>query len=92
MTAAEVKALFRAFLREGRKFPNYNIREYIKRRSKEEFHANADLCDPAVLVTLWQGAKQQLEVVRKQSLVYNLYGRKVKNILELDVARKGTFS
>ncbi|WIA33711.1 hypothetical protein OEZ86_006829 [Tetradesmus obliquus] len=85
-SAAEVKSLFRQFLRVGRKFPNYNIRHYIQRRSKEEFHSLAANADAAAAEAAWQRAKSQLEVWQRQSVVYQLYGRKVKTVLELDQA------
>mmetsp|Transcript_12414 Transcript_12414/g.26817 ORF Transcript_12414/g.26817 Transcript_12414/m.26817 type:complete len:94 (+) Transcript_12414:160-441(+) len=80
----EVKSLFRAFLREGRKFPNYNIREYVLRRAREGFREVAGETNATKLDALWASAKEQLEVVKRQSVVYGLYGRKTKNILELD--------
>ncbi|GLC41610.1 hypothetical protein PLESTB_000696900 [Pleodorina starrii] len=84
--AVEARALLRAFLRQGRRFPNYNIREYIRRRAKEGFHEAASVTDPAAVAALLQSGRQELEVVKRQSLVYQLYGRKVKNVLELDLA------
>ncbi|EFJ48483.1 hypothetical protein VOLCADRAFT_74585 [Volvox carteri f. nagariensis] len=84
----EARALFRAFLREGRRFPNYNIREYIQRRAKEGFQEAASITDITAVDALLQSGRQELEVVKRQSLVYRLYGRKVKNVLELDLAFK----
>lgn len=77
----EVRALFRAFLRNGRTFPQFNISHYIQRRAKEEFHAHAREADPAKLQQLVASGKEQLDVVKRQALVYGLYGRKIKNVL-----------
>lgn len=85
---AEARALFRAFLREGRKFPNYNVREYIHRRAKEAFHEAASVSNPATVSSLIKQAKEELELVKRQALVYALYARRVKNVLELDIASK----
>lgn len=83
---AEVRALFRAILREGRKFPNYNVREYVKRRAREGFHEAAGLSDPPAVAALVKKAREELDVVKRQSIVYSLYTRKVKNVLEIDMA------
>ncbi|GIL82816.1 hypothetical protein Vretimale_8186 [Volvox reticuliferus] len=85
---AEARALFRALLREGRRFPNYNIREYVQRRAKEGFHEAASITDPVAAESLLQYGRKELEIVKRQSFVYQLYGRKVKNVLELDLAFK----
>ncbi|KAG2452468.1 hypothetical protein HYH02_002708 [Chlamydomonas schloesseri] len=83
--ASEARSLFRALLRAGKHFPNYNVREYIQRRAREGFHDGAKLTDPAAVKSLLELGRQELEVVKRQSVVYGLYGRKVKNVLELDL-------
>ena len=50
---------------------------YILRRCKEEFRSTPS-ADP---ISSYVHGKQQLDVVRRQSLVYGLYGRKIKNVL-----------
>ncbi|KAL2610720.1 hypothetical protein R1flu_029293 [Riccia fluitans] len=57
----EAKALFKAFLREARKFPNYNIREYVKRRAKEGFRECQSIKDPAAAAAAFAKGKEQLE-------------------------------
>jgi hypothetical protein len=54
---------------------------YIRRRAKEGFHETRLTADPAAAETLLQSGRQELEVVKRQSLVYQLFGRKVKNVL-----------
>ncbi|KAJ7143269.1 hypothetical protein O6H91_10G053700 [Diphasiastrum complanatum] len=80
--ASEVLNLFRSFLKETRKFADYNIREYIKRRTGESFRESRDL-DAAAAASAFEFGKKQLEVVRRQSVVYSLYAPRVKNIMEL---------
>eukprot|EP00878_Enallax_costatus_P007958 GHUV01008324.1.p1 GENE.GHUV01008324.1~~GHUV01008324.1.p1 ORF type:complete len:114 (+),score=28.29 GHUV01008324.1:158-499(+) len=84
-SAAEVRSLFRQYLRLGRQFHNYNIKHYITRRAKEEFHSLATRSDAAAEAA-WQRAKSELDVWKRQSVVYQLYGRKLKNVMELDAA------
>jgi hypothetical protein len=54
---------------------------YITRRAKEEFHALAKGTDTAAAEAAWQRAQSQLDVWKRQSLVYGLYARKVKNVM-----------
>ncbi|PNH07589.1 LYR motif-containing protein 4B [Tetrabaena socialis] len=84
-TAMEARSLFRALVREGRRFPNYNLREYIQRRAREGFRESSSVADPAVVKSLLQSGRQELEVVKRQSVVYQLFARKFKNVLELDM-------
>jgi hypothetical protein len=56
-------------------------RSYIQRRTKEEFHTLAANADAAAADAAWQRAKSQLEVWKRQSVVYQLYGRKIKTVL-----------
>ncbi|KAL3690551.1 hypothetical protein R1sor_016860 [Riccia sorocarpa] len=67
---AEAKALFKAFLREARKFPNYNIREYVKRRAKEGFRECQSITDPSAAAAAFADGKQQLEVAKRQSIPF----------------------
>ncbi|KAF5839547.1 hypothetical protein DUNSADRAFT_520 [Dunaliella salina] len=80
VAAQEVLHLYRMFLREGRKFNSYNIREYILRRARMGFHENKASPNADELV---QQAREDLKMVQRQSLVYSLYGRGTKSILEL---------
>lgn len=54
---------------------------YITRRAKEEFHALAKNTDAAAAEAAWQRAQSQLGVWQRQSVVYGLYGRRVKNVM-----------
>lgn len=53
----------------------------MRRRAREGFHDAAALSEGAALQQLWQHAKQELEVVRRQSVVYSLYARKHKSVM-----------
>ena len=54
---------------------------YILRRAQEDFHINAGQQDATIVQSLWSKALNDLEVVRRQSLVYKLYSRKLKNVM-----------
>jgi hypothetical protein len=54
-----------------------NIR-YILRRSKEEFRAATT---GEVSPMAFQRGKEQLELIKRQSTVYGLYERPIKNVL-----------
>jgi hypothetical protein len=82
-SAGEVRHLFRALLREASRFSNYNVREYVKRRAIDAFHQYRDQSDPAVVDAAFKRGLQQLEIARRQSLVYSLYGPRVKSIMHL---------
>ena len=68
----------------GRKFTNYNVREFVQRKTKADFRSNAKQTDKAVVEQLWLQAKQDLEVAKRQALVYSLYGSKQKSVMVRD--------
>ena len=63
----------------GTSYPNYNIREYIRRRAREEFSKRGG--EGKAL----EAIREDLEVVRRQGLVYSLYNRGpvVKSVMDL---------
>ncbi|KAA8542523.1 hypothetical protein F0562_023675 [Nyssa sinensis] len=79
---AEILSLFRSLLRTARDFADYNIREYSKRRTIDAFRQNKDLPDPLSVSAAYSDGKSQLEVARRQAIVYALYAPKVKSIME----------
>ncbi|XP_062029883.1 uncharacterized protein LOC133745775 [Rosa rugosa] len=82
---AEVLHLYRSFLRVARKFPDYNIREYTKRRAVDAFHHNRDLSDPSAISSAFSDGKAQLEVASRQAVVYSLYAPKLKSVMEAQI-------
>ena len=53
---------------------------YISRRATEGFRAAATNPEQAT-EALWKRAQEELSVVRRQSIVYGLYSRGIKNVL-----------
>ncbi|KAM3269162.1 LYR motif-containing protein 4 [Capsicum chacoense] len=79
----EILTLFRSLLRTARDFPDYNIREYTKRRTIDGFRQNKDLSDPSKVTGAFSDGRSQLEVAKRQAVVYSLYAPKVKSVMEL---------
>ncbi|XWS37297.1 hypothetical protein CRYUN_Cryun19dG0031000 [Craigia yunnanensis] len=80
---AEVLQLYRSLLRVARQFCDYNIREYTKRRTIDGFRDNKKLTDPSQLSTALSDGKAQLEVAKRQAVVYSLYAPEVKSIMDI---------
>lgn len=80
---AEVLSLYRALLREGRKFSNYNVREYVSRRAREAFREHRQVADPEAVERLIGRAREQLEVARRQVVVYSLFAPRLRSIMDL---------
>ncbi|KAF5191372.1 Lyr motif-containing protein [Thalictrum thalictroides] len=78
----EVLTLFRSLLRTARQFTDYNVREYAKRRTIDGFRKNRELADPSAISSAFTEGKSQLEVAKRQAVVYSLYTPKVKSIME----------
>uniref|UniRef100_R7W270 Complex 1 LYR protein domain-containing protein n=1 Tax=Aegilops tauschii TaxID=37682 RepID=R7W270_AEGTA len=81
----EVLSLFRAFLRTARQFSDYNIREYTRRRAADAFRENRALAHAPAAAGAFADGKQQLEVAKRQVLVYSLYAPKAKSVVEMKI-------
>jgi len=80
----QILTLYRNMLKCGKNFPNYNIREYINRRVKDEFRQNKYL-DKEALDNVLNEAKVNLETMKRQSIIYSLYHKEEdKFILEVE--------
>eukprot|EP01025_Chloroclados_australasicus_P013927 TRINITY_DN16526_c0_g1_i2.p7 TRINITY_DN16526_c0_g1~~TRINITY_DN16526_c0_g1_i2.p7 ORF type:complete len:117 (-),score=4.88 TRINITY_DN16526_c0_g1_i2:1675-2025(-) len=82
-SSQDVLRLYRSFLREGRKFQQYNMREYVKRRARLGFKQNKALTDEQALEKCWQRALEDLAVVKRQVIVYGLYARPYQSVMDL---------
>ncbi|OMO70420.1 Complex 1 LYR protein [Corchorus capsularis] len=82
-TRSEVLQLYRSLLRVARQLCDYNIREYTKRRTMDAFRDNKKLTDPCQLSAAFSDGKAQLEVAKRQAVVYSLYAPKVKSIMDV---------
>ncbi|NP_001150714.1 catalytic/ oxidoreductase, acting on NADH or NADPH [Zea mays] len=84
-TRAEVLSLFRSLLRTAKQFSDYNIREYTRRRAADAFRENSALSDAPSAAALFAVGKQQLEVAKRQAVIYSIYAPKAKSVMELKV-------
>ncbi|KAF8985460.1 LYR motif-containing protein 4 [Entomortierella lignicola] len=69
----QVLSLYRSLLHHSSRFAAYNFRDYAIRRTRDAFQAAKNETDPAKIETLIHKAQQQLEVVKRQSLISQLY-------------------
>ncbi|KAF9179737.1 LYR motif-containing protein 4 [Haplosporangium sp. Z 767] len=69
----QVLGLYKSLLHHSSKFAAYNFRDYAVRRTRDAFHAAKSESDPAKIDALIHKAQQQLEVVKRQSLISQLY-------------------
>lgn len=73
-------------MKEGAKFPNYNIRQYVKRKAREDFELHKHDQKESVVAKVWASARSELDVVKRQALVYHLYARKQKSVMDIPLA------
>ncbi|CAL5225167.1 g7948 [Coccomyxa viridis] len=83
-SSSEVMSIYRALLRCGSKFPNYNVREYVLRRTKQDFRAHREDADASGFLS---EAKDALEIVKRQAVVYSTYARKHKSIMDIPLTQ-----
>ncbi|XP_045610889.1 LYR motif-containing protein 4 [Procambarus clarkii] len=68
----QVLALYKALLRESRKFTSYGYREYALRRVRDGFKAAKNLTEEDQQREI-QVAKESLEIIKRQVVVGQLY-------------------
>ncbi|CAO3612273.1 unnamed protein product [Cunninghamella blakesleeana] len=72
-TRSHVLSLYRNFLRHGNKFASYNFKAYTIRRSKDAFRSHQHESDPKVISQLISKAEHDLNIVKRQAAISNLY-------------------
>lgn len=70
---AQSVELFKKLMRAGAGFTNYNFREYTLRRVRQGFRENIGVSDATEITKLVHEGQMQLEVVRRQALISQLY-------------------
>lgn len=77
-----VLGLYRDLLKTASTWENYNFREYIKRRVKEDFAAHKHETDPTRLQAFVAAARENLSIVKRQGTIQNMYNQD-KLVLEV---------
>ncbi|KAJ8772995.1 hypothetical protein K2173_028172 [Erythroxylum novogranatense] len=85
VSRAQILGLYRSLLRTARQFTDYNIREYTKRRAADGFRENRDLTDPSSISAAYSDGIAQLQVAKRQTVVYSLYASKIKSVMEMEM-------
>ena len=66
----------------GASFPDYNVREYIRRRARDQFRTGV-VAESGGASTTFARAAEELQVWRRQAAVYGLYHRPQRSIMEV---------
>ena len=66
-------SLYRALLRAGSSFTNYNFRDYTLRSVRERFRANMGLTDAREIGDAVHEARTQLDLVKRQTMISQLF-------------------
>nr|GEX20066.1 hypothetical protein [Tanacetum cinerariifolium] len=59
---SQILSLFRSLLRTSHQFPDYNIREYTKRRTIDSFRTNKTLSEPSLISAVFNDGQSQLQL------------------------------
>ncbi|XP_059618894.1 LYR motif-containing protein 4 [Phlebotomus argentipes] len=70
---SSVLSLYKTLLRESQRFSSYNYREYARRRIRDAFRDNKTLSDAESIKNQLKFANENLQVIRRQALIGDLY-------------------
>ena len=70
---ATTLTLYRSLLRASGGFTNYNFRDYALRSVRERFRANVALSEPEAVSAAVHEARYQLDLVKRQTVVSQLF-------------------
>jgi len=69
----QVLQLYRQFMRASSRFNNYNFRHYFLRRSRDAFKESKNVEDPEKIHSLLSKAREELQVLQRQSRISQMY-------------------
>ncbi|XP_049278288.1 protein bcn92 [Anopheles funestus] len=78
----KVLSLYKQLLRASQKFDSYNYRMYALRRIRDAFRANKALTDGTTIASELSYAQKNLEIIKRQTIVGQLYGAPDKLVIE----------
>ncbi|QDZ18163.1 hypothetical protein HOP50_01g06660 [Chloropicon primus] len=80
-SSTQVGHLFRQYMRAAQKFPDVNVREFLKRRGREEFRKHANETDGTKLKKIITEGEKSIAMIERTSLVYGIYAPKHPSVL-----------
>ncbi|KAG8037385.1 hypothetical protein G9C98_005595 [Cotesia typhae] len=69
-----VLKLYRNLIRESKKWSSYNYREYALRKVRHEFQESKTLQDDKLIADCYKKGLENLEIIKRQVVLSNLYG------------------
>ncbi|KAK9869245.1 hypothetical protein WA026_002995 [Henosepilachna vigintioctopunctata] len=72
-TRIEVLNLYKYMLKEAKKIPAYNFRNYALRRIKDSFRENKNIDDPDLISSCIAEARKNLDILRRQVVIASMY-------------------
>mmetsp|Transcript_4008 Transcript_4008/g.4098 ORF Transcript_4008/g.4098 Transcript_4008/m.4098 type:complete len:86 (+) Transcript_4008:171-428(+) len=79
-SSSEVRSLLRSLLRYSRKITDYNFKSYARRRTMQGFRENRKISG-GLLEEKYRFGLQQLGVVKRQSVISQLYPEEVSVVV-----------
>lgn len=73
MSPNQAIQLYRSLIRESKKFPSYNFRNYALRRIRNAFRENRAIVDTQEIQNKLKEGYTSLEVIRRQVIIGQLY-------------------
>ncbi|KAI1291963.1 LYR motif-containing protein 4 [Halotydeus destructor] len=89
MSASEALVLYRQMMRESKKFTSYIYRTYALRRVRDAFKENKSITDVAERRKLINEAKENLEMLKRQTVIHNFYKDK-QLVIEKQLTQPGS--
>jgi hypothetical protein len=71
---SKILSLYRSLLKIGFGFHDYNFKNYVVRRTIQEFKRNQSLVIPEQIDALYGKGLEELKMLQRQKIVQNLYG------------------
>ncbi|KAK3609394.1 hypothetical protein CHS0354_011970 [Potamilus streckersoni] len=71
---SKVLSLYRNLIRESKKFNSYSYRKYALEKVNYEFRENRNVTDAGKLSQLIKKAEENLQMIKRQVIVGQLYG------------------
>ncbi|XP_019866731.1 LYR motif-containing protein 4 [Aethina tumida] len=84
----QVLGLYRSLIKESKKIPAYNFRNYALRKVRDSFKENKTLTDPKVISEQIADAERNLEVIKRQALIGQMYNTDKLVIETISVSKR----